>query len=102
MVLRPEHLQLTQRRLTITLDMPPSRLIAEVVSPGKANRDRDYLHKPAQYAAIGVPEYWLIAPLAEKVIVLSLEGKAYRAVGVFGKQEAIASVEFAELELMVG
>jgi hypothetical protein len=32
-------LQLTQRRLTITLDMPPSRLIVEVVSPGKTNRN---------------------------------------------------------------
>ncbi len=31
-VLRPEHLELTQRRLTITLDMPPPRLIVEVVS----------------------------------------------------------------------
>jgi Uma2 family endonuclease len=101
-VLRPEHLQLTQRRLTITLDMPPPRLIIEVVSPGKANRDRDYLHKRAQYAAIGVPEYWLIDPVAQTVMVLSLEGGIYREIGVFGKQEAIASVEFAGLELTVG
>ena len=74
-VLRPEHLQLTQKRLTITLDMPPPRLIAEVLSPGKPNQDRDYIYKRAQYAAIGVPEYWLLDPVAQTVLVLTLEGK---------------------------
>lgn len=98
-VLRPEHLELTQRRLTITLDMPPPHLVAEVVSPGKTNRDRDYIHKRAQYAALGVPEYWLLDPVAQTVMVLTLEGDAYREVGVFGKQEAIVSIEFPELEL---
>ncbi|NJL48239.1 MAG: Uma2 family endonuclease, partial [Leptolyngbyaceae cyanobacterium SM2_5_2] len=33
-VLRPEHLPLTQRRLTITRQMPPPRWVVEVVSPG--------------------------------------------------------------------
>ena len=109
-VLRPEHLQLTQRRLTITLDMPPPRLIVEVVSPGKTNQDRDYVHKRAQYAAIGVPEYWLIDPVAQTVMVLTLEGEAYREVGVFGNQATLAeschqeitSIEFADLNLTVG
>ncbi|MGQ9870056.1 Uma2 family endonuclease [Leptodesmis sp.] len=100
-VLRQEHLELTQRRLTITLGMPPPRLVAEVVSPGETNCDRDYIHKRAQYAAIGVPEYWLLDPVAQTVMVLTLEGEAYREVGVFGKQEAIASIEFPELELTV-
>jgi Uma2 family endonuclease len=101
-VLRQEHLELTQRRLTITLDMPPPRLIAEVVSPGKTHQDRDYRHKRAQYAAIGVPEYWLIDPVAQTVMVLRLEGETYQEIGVFSKQSAIASVEFAGLELTVG
>jgi Uma2 family endonuclease len=100
-VLRQEHLELTQRRLTITLDMPPPRLVAEVVSPGKTNRDRDYIHKRAQYAAICVPEYWLLDPVAQTMMVLTLEGDAYREVGVFGKAEGIASIEFPELELTV-
>jgi Uma2 family endonuclease len=100
-VLRPEHLELTQRRLTITLDMPPPRLIAEVVSPGKTNRDRDYIHKRAQYAAIAVPEYWLLDPVAQTVMLLSLEGDAYREVGVFGREATIASVELSGLELTV-
>jgi Uma2 family endonuclease len=101
LILRPEHLALLQRRLTITLDMPPPRLIAEVVSPGKTNRDRDYLYKRAQYVTIGVPEYWLIDPVAQTVLVLSLAGGSYREVGVFAKPAAIVSVELAELELPV-
>ncbi|NJN88873.1 MAG: Uma2 family endonuclease [Leptolyngbyaceae cyanobacterium SL_7_1] len=100
-VLRPEHLELTQRRLTLTLDMPPPRLIVEVVSPGKTNRDRDYIYKRDQYADIGLPEYWLIDPVAQTVTVLSLQGNAYRELGVFSQQKAIPSVEFAELELAV-
>jgi Uma2 family endonuclease len=101
-ILRLEHLELSRRRLTITLDMPPPRLIVEVVSPGKLNRDRDYLRKRAQYAAISVPEYWLIDPIAQTVLVLILDGADYREVGTFSGNESIASVELAGLELTVG
>ena len=101
-VLRPEHLQLTQKRLTITLEMPPPRLIVEVVSPGKPNQDRDYIDKRAQYAAIGVPEYWLLDQAAQTMLVLTLEGQDYREVGLFKGDEAITSVEFTALRLAVG
>lgn len=100
-VLRPEHLELTQRRLTITLEMPPPRLIVEVISPGKTNQDRNYIHKRAQYAAIGVPEYWLIDPIRRTVMVLVLEGELYREAGVFSGDGVIASVEFVELKFTV-
>jgi Uma2 family endonuclease len=100
-VLRLEHLALTQRRLTITRDMSPPRLVVEVVSPGKTNRDRDYVQKRAQYAAIGVPEYWLVDPVAQTVVVLTLAGADYQEVGVFGTQAAITSVEFPDLALTV-
>ncbi len=100
-VLRPEHLQLTQRRLTITLNMPPPRLIAEVVSPGKTNRDRDYVHKRDQYAAIGVSEYWLIEPVTQTLTLLSLENERYQEVGVFDRNQAVQSIELAGLQLSV-
>jgi Uma2 family endonuclease len=98
-VLRPEHLDLTQRRLTITLEMPPPRLVVEVVSPGKTNRDRDYINKRSQYGAIGVDEYWIIDPQAQTVLVLSLTGEEYQEVGQFQGKEAIVSIAFAELVL---
>jgi Uma2 family endonuclease len=98
-VLREEHLGLTQRRLTITLDMPPPQLIAEVVSPGKSNRDRDYINKRAQYAAIDVPEYWLVDPKTQTVLVLELQGDAYQEVGTFEGDDRIISPNFPELTL---
>jgi Uma2 family endonuclease len=98
-ILRPEHLELTQRRLTITLDMPPPQLIVEVVSPGKTNRDRDYIHKRAQYAAIGVPEYWLIDPQAQTILVLELQAVDYREVGTFQGSDSIICPSFPSLIL---
>jgi Uma2 family endonuclease len=98
-ILREEHLDLLGRRLTITLDMPPPRLIAEVVSPGRTNRDRDYINKRAQYAAIGVSEYWLIDPTAKAVMVLQLQGDEYQEVGTFQSSERIISPEFPNLTL---
>jgi Uma2 family endonuclease len=61
-ILRDEHLELTRKRLTITFDVLPPHLVVEVVSPGQSNRDRDYVRKRKQYAARGIPEYWLIDP----------------------------------------
>jgi Uma2 family endonuclease len=98
-VLREEHLELTQRRLTITLDMPPPQLIAEVVSPGKTNRDRDHINKRAQYAAIGVSEYWLIDSKTQTVTVLALHGDDYSEVGTFRDGDLIISPNFPDLVL---
>jgi Uma2 family endonuclease len=90
-VLRPEHLDLMGNRLTITSLMPPPRLVVEVVSPGKTNRNRDYINKRAQYAAIAVPEYWLIDPSAGTVLVLQLQGDDYETIGLFSGNEVIRS-----------
>jgi Uma2 family endonuclease len=100
-ILREEHLALTQRRLTITLDMPPPRLIAELVSPGKTNRDRDTIPKRSQYAALGVPEYWLIDPDRKTVTVLTLAAEDYQVIGTFSGSESIQSQELPGLSLPV-
>ncbi len=52
----------TSRRATLTADMPPPALVVEVVSPGQANRDRDYRYKRVEYAARGIQEYWIVDP----------------------------------------
>lgn len=98
-ILREEHLEMTQKRLTITSEMPPPRLVAEVVSPGKTNRERDFVRKRAQYEARGIPEYWLIDPLSQTVTVLRLELDRYVEIGVFSGQAQIISVEFPDLNL---
>ncbi len=98
-ILRPEHLALTQKRLTITLDMPPPRLVAEVLSPGQQNRERDLIRKRDQYAACDIPEYWLIDPDAQTVTVLQLQDGAYAEMSVAQGSGAISSPEFPELSL---
>jgi Uma2 family endonuclease len=45
-------------RLTATQLLGPADLAVEVVSEDSAARDRE--HKLAEYAAAGVPEYWLV------------------------------------------
>lgn len=65
------------RRATITADMPSPILVVEVVSPGKANRDRDYRYKRSEYAARGILEYWIVDPELAKVTVLSLVDGLY-------------------------
>ena len=97
MVLDEVHLDLTKKRFTITLEMPPPRMVAEVVSPGKESRQRDYERKRAQYAAIGIPEYWIIDPQQAQVTVLFLEEGEYVEIGVFQGEEAISSPTFPEL-----
>ena len=99
LVLKEEHIELTQKRLTITLKMPPPDLVVEVVSPGKVNRERDYTAKREQYAARGIPEYWIVDPQAEVFIVLELKAGAYVEVGRFRGNERIISPGFPELEL---
>ncbi len=98
-VLREEHLQLTQKRLTITIGMPPPRLVIEVVSPGKTNRYRDYINKLAQYAAIAVEEYWIVGPKTQTILVLALENNRYREIGQFQGIEQVISPLFPSLVL---
>lgn len=96
-ILREEHPELTRRRLTITRQMPPPRLVAEVISPGMQNRKRDTIDKRRQYAEINVPEYWLIDPESQTFTVLQLENEHYTEDGVFRGSDGIQSVTFGAL-----
>lgn len=58
-------------------------LVMEVVSEGEKNRQRDISVKRAEYAAAGIPEYWIVDPELRQVTVLILDGDAYREHGVF-------------------
>jgi Uma2 family endonuclease len=95
------HLTLLKKRATITRKMPPPRLVVEVVSPGdesKPNYIRDYQDKRNQYAAIGIPEYWLIDPDRAWVMVGSLVSGAY-LFKTFQGNQPIVSPTFPELML---
>lgn len=88
-------------RSAIKPDMPPPRLVVEVVSPGEPGRenyDRDYVEKPREYAARGIPEYWQIDPERAVVRVLRLAGSSYQ-VKEFRGGDRVLSIEFPELQL---
>jgi len=70
---------LGDRRGTITREMPPPVMVVEVVSPGKANEERDYRYKRSEYAARGISEYWIVDPQQGKVSVLTLVAGLYEA-----------------------
>ena len=88
------------RRATITQDMPPPALVVEVVSPGKVNEDRDYRYKRSEYAARGIPEYWIVDPSQAKVTVLIWVDGLYEE-AVFQGSNAIVSTTFPDLKLTV-
>jgi Uma2 family endonuclease len=86
----------------IHLNLLAPLLVVEIVSPGNPgsqNYDRDYIEKPQEYAARGIPEFWQVDPHRAVVIVLYLEGSAYREVGQFRDSDRILSPSFPSLQL---
>ena len=80
------------RRATITADMPSPILVVEVVSPGKANEDRDYRYKRSEYAARGILEYWIVDPQALKIAILSLVDGFYEETIYKGDRQVSSDV----------
>lgn len=98
-ILREEHLALTQRRLLITREMPPPQLVVEVVRPGKNKHKRNYTAKCQQYQERGIPEYWLLNPETQTIEVLTLENGNYITLGTFHGESLIQSPTFQTLTL---
>ncbi len=73
-------------------------LIIEIVSPESIKRD--YRYKRSEYAALEVPEYWIVDPQDNKVTVLVLNEGLYEET-VFSEKGQIVSSIFTELELTV-
>lgn len=71
-------------------------LVVEVVSPDSI--ERDYRYKRSEYAALEIPEYWIVDPLENKVTVLVLDEGLYEE-RVFVGNQAIVSPTFPELVL---
>jgi len=67
------------------------RLAVEVLSP--SNRTTDLVTKRVDYAAAGIPSYWLVDPEVPSVTVLELEGNAYAEAAVVRGDEPYAATE---------
>ncbi|MBE9109578.1 Uma2 family endonuclease [Nodosilinea sp. LEGE 07298] len=73
-------------------------LVIEVVSPDSVTRD--YRYKRTEYAALEIPEYWIVDPLESKVTVLVFNEGLYDET-VFVGDQSLVSPTFPELVLIV-
>jgi Uma2 family endonuclease len=68
------------------------QLVVEVLSPSNTRRERE--EKLADYAALGVPEAWIVSPEARTVEVLYLEEGRLRQVQVLATQGILTPKHF--------
>jgi len=88
-------------RSLITFEMPAPSLVVEVVSPGEPgseNYERDYIQKRLEYAARGIPEYWIIDPSAMRVTVCTLVHGQYQSAQL-RDTDGLVSSTFSDLNL---
>jgi len=76
----------------------PPLLVVEVVSPESISRD--YRRKRSEYAALEVPEYWIVDPLKNQISILLLVEGLYEET-VFTGSQPIVSQTFPELSITV-
>ncbi|NEO47295.1 MAG: Uma2 family endonuclease [Moorea sp. SIO4A3] len=100
-IIREEHIQQLSKRNTIRLSMSPPLLVVEVVSPGELQRERDYIAKRIQYQDCAIPEYWIVDPESQTILVLELTGNTYTEVGSFSGDELVLSSGFKDITLKV-
>jgi Uma2 family endonuclease len=99
----PDILYLRPERIPKNLRSYPegADLVVEVVSEGAENRRRDLEEKPLDYAAAGIPEYWIVDPEQGTIRVLVLDGDKYRVHGEFGRGQTADSVLLAGFAVKV-
>ena len=73
-------------------------LAVEIVSPESIKRD--YRFKRAEYASFGIPEYWIVDPLVQKVTILRLVEGLYEEAQYQGT-EPVRSETFPSFALTV-
>jgi Uma2 family endonuclease len=80
----------------ITLEMPPSLLVIEVVSLDEPARD--YRYKRSEYAVRGILEYWIVDPTQKKITVLTFVEGFYNEI-VFAGDLPLVSSAFPNLTI---
>ena len=82
----------------LPFEADPPLLMLEVVEESDTDRQRCYIEKRSEYQARGIPEYWIIDPIAQLVMVLTLVDGSYQS-AEFRGDEAIVSPTFSDLNL---
>lgn len=88
------------KRSIITHEMPSPALVIEIVSPGSANRIRDYRYKRTEYGARGIAEYWIIDPEERRITICEWVDGQYEDT-VFVGETRIVSTVIPEFRLTV-
>ena len=70
-------------------------IVVEVLSPSTAATDRG--RKMRTFARYGVPEYWIVDPIARRIEVHSLEDGIYRETQVATGEETVQSILLPDL-----
>lgn len=70
-------------------------LVMEVVSEDSDSRKRDYDEKRQDYAAAGIPEYWIVDPRERSIAVLRLDDGQYVTDGRYAPGQQAKSVLLA-------
>jgi len=83
---------------TSTVFQTPPVLAVEVVSPDSITRD--YRYKKSEYAALGIPEYWIVDPMKSTITLLLLNEGLYDET-ILGTTQVISSPTFNSLTLSV-
>jgi Uma2 family endonuclease len=83
--------------LTDRIRQPPD-LAVEVLSPSTTSNDRG--RKMGMFHRYGVPEYWIVDPIAETIETYKLAESAYELVGAFSGSEAMHSTVLPDLTLV--
>jgi Uma2 family endonuclease len=76
----------------------PPLLAIEIVSPESIQRD--YRYRRSEYAALEIPEYWIVDPLLQKITVLTFNEGLYDE-KVFSGENIISSNQFSNLQITV-
>lgn len=79
-------------------------LAVEVVSPGAEQIEKDYSEKAIEYQNTGIPEYWIVDPIEQKITVLVLDKGSYTKTVFTGSEplREVASPTFPQLEVTAG
>ncbi|MDJ1168506.1 Uma2 family endonuclease [Roseofilum sp. BLCC_M154] len=87
---------MAEREAVINLNEPPPLLVVEVVSP--STKMDDYRSKQSEYSVLNIPEYWIVDPIEQKVIIGQLDHGLYNLTEFQGEQ-LINSPTFPQLQL---
>lgn len=96
----PDLIMFTRERMEITdgLYWSPPGLIVEVLSPSENRRRKE--EKLAGYAAIGVPEVWLVSPEAETVEVRQLKDGKLERITILA-EDSLRPSQFPEVSVSI-